>query len=174
MDRVSAPGTPPIDRLQILLRSLLDHGLQVHFQTSSITASRCIYELHDRGHQMHLQTHSIAAFKCISEFNLILACKCFSKLARLRPPSASLSSLDHGLTVHLQTRSITASKCISKLTSFGPPSPSPNSLDHGLRVYLWILSIVIFRGMSNCSQAPPAASPDIPRVDGKLYRYIDT
>jgi len=28
--------------------------------------------------------------------------------------------------------------------------------------------------MSNCSQAPHAASSDIPCVDGYLYRYIDT
>jgi len=39
-----------------------------------------------------------------------MASKCISKLARLRPAS----SHDHGLHVHLQTRSITASKYIFK------------------------------------------------------------
>jgi len=64
------PCTPPIS---------LDHGLQVHIQTSSITASKCISKLaqsqppsvfpnsHDYGHQVYLQTHTITAFKCISK-----------------------------------------------------------------------------------------------------------
>jgi hypothetical protein len=32
----------------------------------------------------------------------------------------------------------------------------------------------MFRHTSKCSQALSAASPDIPDVDGKRYRYIDT
>jgi len=44
--------------------------------------------------------------------HLILACKWMSKLARLRPPSASQSSLNLGLQLDLQTRSIMASKYI--------------------------------------------------------------
>jgi len=55
--------------------------------------------------------------------------KYLSKLARLRAPS----SLDHGLQVHLQTRSITASQCISKLAWSRPPSVSPNTLDYHLQ-----------------------------------------
>jgi len=142
MNRVSAPGAPPIDRLQVLPRSC------------SIMACKCISKLArsrppnasrnslDRGLQVHLQTRSIAASKCISEFNLISASKCISDFTRSRPPSASPNSLDHGLPVHLQTRSITASKCISilapvsNLARLPPPSASPNSLDHGLGVYL--------------------------------------
>jgi len=58
------------------LLSSLDLGLQVHLQTRSITASKCISKLarlrpassHDHGLQVHLQTHSIPASKCISEF----------------------------------------------------------------------------------------------------------
>ena len=66
------------------------------------------------------------------------------------------------------TRSITA----YKFTSSWPPSASPNSLDHGLGVYLWVNSNVIFRRTSNCSEALPAASPDIQCVDSWLYRYM--
>jgi hypothetical protein len=50
------------------------------------------------------------------------------------PPSTRPNSLDYGLQVHLQTRSITASKCISKLAQSWPPSVCPNSLDHGIQV----------------------------------------
>ena len=57
------------------------------------------------------------------------ASKYSSNLARSWRPSASPNSLDHGLQVHLQTRSITASKCISKLARYWPPS----SLDYGLQ-----------------------------------------
>jgi len=78
---------------------------------------------------VHLCVHSISASQCIS------------KLARSRPPSASLSSLHLGLPVRLQTRSITASKCISEFTPSRPPSASPNSLDHGLPVHVQSLSI---------------------------------
>jgi len=126
----------------------LDLGIQVHLQSLSITASRCISklalswplsaslsymisackcisELHDHGLQVHLQTRSIMASKCISEFNLILASKCISEV------------LNPGLQMHLQTRLITASKCISvfnsiwaskcisKLARSQPPSTSP-------------------------------------------------
>jgi len=64
-----------------------------------------------------------------------------SKLARSRPPSASVSSLNLGLQVHLQTRSITAPQCISEFTPSRPPSASPNSIDHGLPVHLQTRSI---------------------------------
>jgi hypothetical protein len=105
---------------------------------------------HDHDLKVHLHTRSITASKFIS------------KLARSRPRSASPNSLNRGL----QSRSITASNCISKLARSRPPSASPNSLDHGPGMYPCVHSIVIFRRTSNCSQAPPAASPDIPCVDG--------
>jgi len=163
----------------------LDYGLQVHLQTGSITASKlarswppsaypqtrsitafkCISKLarlqpsssHDHGLQVDLQPRSITASEFARSWppstylqtRSITASKCISKLARLQPPS----SHDHGLQVHLHTRLITASKCISKLARSQPG------------VYLWVHSIVIFRRTSNCSQAPPAASPDIPCVD---------
>ena len=137
----------------------LNLGLQVHFQTRSITSSKCISEFNlisaskciseslDLGLQMYCQTRSITASKCISELTdlglqihlqtrLITASMCISEL------------LDLGLQMHLQTRSITASKCISefnsisaskwisKLTRSRPPCTSPSSNNHGLQVRL--------------------------------------
>jgi len=138
MNRVSAPGAPPTDRLQI------DH-LQVLLQSRSIIACyKCISKLArsrppsaspnslDHGLQVQLSVHSITASKCIS------------KLARSRHPSAALSSLDLGLQVHLQTPWIMASKCSSQFTRSWPPSASPNSLDHGLQVQLSVHSISEF------------------------------
>jgi len=125
----------------------LNHGLQVHLQTRSITASMCISRLagfwpassHDHLLQVHLQTRSITAWKFATSW----------------PPSA-----------YLQSRSFTASKCISKYTRLWPPSASPKLLHHGLGVYLCVHSIIIFRRTLNCSESPPAASPDILCVDG--------
>ena len=74
---------------------------------------------HDFSLQVYLQTRSITASQGISEVT-ITASKCISKLARLRPPS----SHDHGLHLHLQTRSMTASRCISQLPRWRPPSTS--------------------------------------------------
>jgi len=90
----------------------------------------------------------------------IIACyKSIRKLARSRPRSVSLSSLNPGLQLHPQTRSITASKCISEFTRPRPLSASPNSLDHGLPVHLWVHWIAV----SNCicklaRSRPPSAS----------------
>jgi len=78
----------------------------------------------------------IDRFQVLLQSRSIIACKCMSKLARSRPPSASLSSLNLGLQLHLQPRSITASKCISNLARSRPQSASPNSLDHWLLVHL--------------------------------------
>jgi len=179
-----APLRPPSASL-----STVNLGLQVHVRTRSITASKSISRLarswhpsastyslhyslqvrtivpsmwisqhpwlrppslHDHGLQVHLQTRSIMA----------------SKLAQSRPQSASPNSPD------------TISECICKFPRSGPPGlslntldyrlkqASPMCLDHSLGVYLWVHSIVIFRHSLNCSQAPPAASPAIPCVDG--------
>ena len=58
----------------------LDHGLQVHLQTHSITASQCISKLSrsrpptifpntlDCGLPVHLQACSIIASECVSQF----------------------------------------------------------------------------------------------------------
>jgi hypothetical protein len=127
--------------------------------------------------------------KSFSNLGLIMASKWIPKLTWSRPPSASLSHTIAASKMHLQPRPITASKCISDYHNFSlqahlqthlimaskciteftwsyPPNVAQNSLDHGIQLYLWVHSIVIFRRTSNCSPAPPAASPDIPCVDG--------
>ena len=113
---------------------------------------------------MHLETRSITASKSICEFDLISASKFISKLARLRPPSASLSSLDHGLPVDLQIRSITASKCIYDYTQEPPPSVSLSSLDRHLQVHLKLLS------STACSQSQYTVCRWVAIL---MYRYID-
>jgi hypothetical protein len=89
----------------------------------------------DHGHEVHLQTRSITASKCISKLararplsaslsSTIIALKCISKLARLSPACPFL------------IYTISASKCISKFARSQPPSASPNSLDHCLQVHV--------------------------------------
>jgi len=148
----------------------LNHGLQVHLQTRSITAAKCISKLtqsrppsaspNSLDHSLHVYLQT----------RWILACK----FARSSSPSASPNTLDYGLEVC----TIMASKCTSPIslvhglqvylqyTRLWPPSASPKLLDHGLGVYLCVHSIIIFRRTLNCSEAPPAASPDILCVDG--------
>ena len=91
---------PPNRQLPSTPAILLDHGLQVHLQTQSITAFQCISEFTqsrspsaslswlESGLQVHLRVHSISASRCISEFT------------QFRPASASLNSLDHSRQVH--------------------------------------------------------------------------
>jgi len=77
------------------------------------------------------------------------------------PPSTPPISLDHGLQVHLQTRSITASKCISKPARSRPPSASPNSLDHGFQLHLQTRSIAACKCISKLAPSRlPIASPN--------------
>ena len=77
------------------------------------------------------------------------------------PPSTRPISLDHGLQVYLQTRSIMASKCISKLARSRPPSTSPNSLNHGLQVRLQTRSITASMCISKLTRLrPPSESTD--------------
>jgi hypothetical protein len=90
-----------------------------------------------------------------------------SKLARLRPSSVSPNSLDsspnlldHGLQVHLQTRSIPASKRISNVAQSRLPIASPHSLDRSLKVHLHTRSIAASMCISNVAGSwPPSASP---------------
>ena len=75
-----------------------------------------------------------------------------SYLAQPWPPS----SHDHGLQVHLQTRSITA----PKFAPSWPPSASPNSLDHGLQVNLQTHSITASKCTSTHARLRPPSSHD--------------
>jgi len=51
------------------------------------------------------------------------------------PPSASPTSLDHDLRVHLKVLKMMAARCVSKLAWSHPPSISWNSHDCGLQPY---------------------------------------
>ena len=179
MNRVSAPVRVflPIYHLQI------DH-LQVHLQTRSIIASKCISNLAQSQPPIRtmncLQTRLITASKCIFQFtrsravsasansiyhglqvhlsvHSISASKCISTLARSRPLSSleewlpsSLdewppNSFDYCLQVHFSVHLISVPKCISKLALLWPPSASLSSLDLGLQVHLQTCSITAFK-----------------------------
>jgi len=97
------PNTPPIS---------LHQGLQVHLQTRSITASKCISKL--------ARLWPTISLEHVLYVRTIMALKCIYKVTWLQPPS----SHNHGLQVHLQTRLITACKCVSKLAQSQPPSTS--------------------------------------------------
>jgi hypothetical protein len=152
----------------------LDHVPKVPIQNHSIMALECTSKFtqsklpntFDYGIQVctiidsqgHPQTCSIMDFK----------------VARSWPPSAYPNLLNHWLQVYICTHSITAlmftwlcpPKFVSKLTQLWPASAYPISLNHSLQVHICVHSIVIFRCSSICSQALPAASPDILCVDG--------
>jgi len=113
----------------------------------------------DHGLQVHIPTRLIIASKCISEFNLISASKCISKLARLRPPSASLSSLDHDFQVHLQTPLLTASKCISQLHDLDVQMHLPTRLIPASKCISESNSILASKCISKLTWSrPPSAS----------------
>jgi len=112
--------------------NLLNHHLQVYVYTRSnmdsnfgrsLSSQSISPNSSDNGLQVHFHTHSLA----VSKFALLwpssaylqtrstTASRCFTKLTQSGPQSASLSSLDHGLHVYLQTWSSMVSKCISRL-----------------------------------------------------------
>ena len=102
------------------------------------------------------------------------------------PPSTRPISLDHGLQMYLQTRSITASKCISKLTRSRPPSVSPDSLDYGLQVHLWVhylgvqvqlqtRSITASKCITELTRPrPPSASPNSLDPGLKVHLWVQS
>jgi len=179
MYRVSAPGSPPIDPLQVLLQSCL------------IMASKCISKLapsrppnsHDYSLQVHLQTRSITACKCISKLTRLWTSSAslsllnpglwvLSKLARLWPPSASPCLLNLGFQVHLQIRSIRASNCISEFTQSRPPRASPNLLDNSLQLHLRGHFISASKCISKPAQSqPPGGSQH--SLDRHLQAHLE-
>jgi len=114
--------------------NLLEHHLQVHlWVTWSQPPNASPHQL-NHGKQVHLwvkldlsfQVHicvaryqppnaswnrSITASKCNPEFNSISVTRFISKLAKMRPPSTSPSSCDHGLQLHLYVLSLSFSRC---------------------------------------------------------------
>jgi len=172
MNKVSAPGTPSIDCLLVLVwthsitackcitklaRLWSPNSLNDGLQVRTIMASKCIYTLawslrpsaspksFNYGLQVHLQTRSITAFKCIS------------KVARLQLPS----SHNHGLEVHLQSRSIMASKCLSKLAQSQPSSVSLNTPNYGCQVHLQTHSIIASQCISESTRLSSSVAPQI-------------
>jgi len=124
MNRVSTTIAPPswtyrlqILYLQVLLQSvsivawsssanLLDCGLQLHLQTCSIMASKCISNVA----QSQLPIASPNSLNCSLQLHLqtcsIAACMWISKLTPLRPPSASPNPLHQGLWLYRWVHSI--------------------------------------------------------------------
>jgi len=167
------------------LRSL-HHGCRVNLNVHLITSSKLARTWVPNSLDYSLQVRTIIPSQLHLHTGSIMASRFISKLARSPLRSASLSSLD----CSFQIRSVTASKLVwlwppkchvrshsitaSMFARLWPPSGSPNSINHSLVVHLWVHWIVIFMCTINCSQALPTASPDIPCVDGSLYRYIDT
>jgi len=92
----------------------LDHDLQVHLQTSLITASK-----------VHPETSSITASKYIS------------KLTQLLPPIHTVMASTP--SAYLQTHLSRASKCMSNLAQSRPRSISLSSLDLDFQAHLDLL-----------------------------------
>ena len=132
------PSTSPIS---------LDHSLEVHVQTGSVIASKCISEFTQSQHLSTtpiLLNHGLKAHQWATSIPIS---NCIIKFARWWRQSASLSSIDLGLQVHLlcphdlslqvhlETRSITASLCIINHDWSQCRSSSLSSHDLGLPVH---------------------------------------
>jgi len=127
-------------------------------QVRTITASKYISEFarsQPPGVTPNLHDYSLQSCT-ITVFNFAL-----SKHAHESPNSSN-----HELRVLLNVLSIMGTKCISKSARLEAQIESPNSFVHSLGMYLWVHSTVNFRRPLNCYPAPPAASPNIPCVDG--------
>jgi len=144
MKRVSAPGVPSINCFYVLI--------QTHSITASKFARLCIPSVSpnslDHRLQGHLQTRSITASKVHTSMVFQVH---ISTLTRSQPPSVSPNSLYYGL----QVRMIMASKCISTLPRLPSRSASLSSLLHSLQVYLEIRSITAFRSIAKLARSRP-------------------
>jgi len=155
-------------------------------------SSKCISKLdqsqplssHPHGLQVYVQTRWIMASRYITEFNWIPASKCSPKLARSRPPGASLSStcyqppsapLSYSIAVskcfsnRAQSRhvsaslsySIMASKCISKPGRSRPTSPSLSSTRSAHTIHDQTRSIAASKCISKFSESSTPGAPAI-------------
>jgi len=135
----------------------LDYHLQVHLWVTRSRAANESPNSLDSGPQFR----TIMASKFISQLARAQhptshnhGLQSISNLAQLRHPTASLSSLNHGLSVHFDTRSIKA----SYIAQSQPQSASPNLLDYGLRVHLCVQTIWASRCISILTWSwPPTA-----------------
>jgi len=158
--RLTVSCSQPVSHLSadhVVLNPLHSHNHELtnELSPSSRRASLPIYRLQIDHLQVLLQSRSITASKCIS------------KLARLRPPSVSPSSLDYGL----QVCTITASMCISKLARSQSPSVSLNSHDYGLQVNLQTRSITASKYIIKDRRQDygDTVVPKVERVTGSIY-----
>jgi len=155
MNRVSAPGEPHIDCLQIdqLQVLLLSRSIIACYKCISEFAWSCAWSASlsslDRGLEVHGQTPSITASQCIS------------KQAQSPPPSASPTSIDHGLQVHLWVHYITAPQCISKLKKSRPQTASLSSLDLSLQLYLETCSLTASECISEFTRLLFSGAPEV-------------
>jgi hypothetical protein len=94
-----------------------NYGIYVH----TSMASKCINTLARRLPPSSFQTCSFTAFRCISTPD------------QLWPPCSSPMSLDHGLQLHHQTRSIRARQCIPVFTRSSFSGAPQIAVRHSLR-----------------------------------------
>ena len=115
----------------------LDAGFQVHLQTPSITASKCIsrlarlqsVSLHDHGLQVHLQIGSITTSKFAQSWLSSTSPHSLDYGFQVRTMMASKSSpysCNQNLGVNLKVHSITASKCLSEILPITASTSIPN------------------------------------------------
>ena len=130
--------------------SLHNHGLQMDFQPSTITASKLARSqrpsVSPNSHDYGLQVRTIMDSKCISPNSHNYGLQSsqnhsfeihISHLAQLRIPS----SHDHSLQVHIYISLILISECNSEFTRLRPLTISPNTLNYHLQVHLQTHSI---------------------------------
>ena len=96
-----------------------------------------------------------------------------STSSRLTASKYPRISINHGLQVRLQTRSILASKCISNVAQSRPQSASLSSLNHGLHVYIQTSSIMAFKCISKLARSW-SWSASVTWLDHGLPVYIQT
>ena len=163
---------PWIHSIAALKSIMFNHSLPADGWVHSILASKYIFKVTSsqsegaspismyHGFQMQFWIHSTSTFKWIPT------------VPWSHPPSASTGSHGYGLWLNHGTHSTTATQCISEVTRCWPPIAASNSVNHSLRVDLSVHLINSFSWTSNSSEPPSAASPDMPSVDGLLYRYL--
>ena len=104
------PNTPPIWN---------EHGLQVHLQTRSMTAAKCITKLA----QSRPWSASLSSLDLGLKLDLYSRSITASKFALTRTPTL----LDYAVAMHLCIHLMSASKCISIVAWIWPPSTSLSS-----------------------------------------------
>jgi len=147
----------------------------------SLSATFTAYYVVARSTVCHSRPVSSLGRSCCTEFsafaqigvNRSIECPLPSRLPpqfdQSRPPDATRNSLNHGLQVYLETRSITAFKFARSL----PPPISTHSLDHCLEVHLQSRSITPSNCISKLASArPPSASAN--SLDHGFQVYLQT